>query len=305
MTRRTKVLAAICVVLLLPLAFVVSPSSFHRGNQHVVLPAKDPGAVVPHGKPAPLEEAASVTVDVRKVKAADRTRNVLVVAPKKLAPSPWLILVLHGDGGSAISFHGAYSFERASGAQAVLAYPDGGWDLETLDDNPDETYLAGIIETLTREFSIDPAHVFATGYSSGGFFINVFACHRPGVLRAIASSAAGAPYNQKQKWPNGFAGCPGQKPTPMMALHGTDDIGVSLESGRFSAHYWAYVNGCDLVKQETTAYPECVSYAGCPAKSPVAYCEIPGLGHWVWKESAEASFAFFSRVVLRTEQASP
>jgi polyhydroxybutyrate depolymerase len=294
MTRRTKVLAAVLCLMLLPLAFVVSPSSFHRGNAHVLLPAKDPSAIVPHGKPAPLTE---VTTDRRKVAAADRTRDVLVVVPKQLDPSPWLILVLHGDGGSAISFHGAYAYERASGSRAVLAYPDGGWDLETLDGNPDETYLQGIIDTLTREFKIDPSHVFATGYSSGGFFINVFACHRPGVLRAIASSAAGAPYNQKQKWPNGFAGCPGQKPTPMMALHGTTDFGVSLESGRFSAHYWAYVNGCDLVKQETTAYPECVTYAGCPKKSPVAYCEVPGLGHWVWNQSAEASFAFFGEIV--------
>jgi polyhydroxybutyrate depolymerase len=163
----------------------------------------------------------------------------------------------------------------------------------------DEAYLAGIIDTLTKEFSIDPSRVFATGYSSGGFFINVFACHRPGVLRAIASSAAGAPYNQKEKWPNGFAGCPGQKPIPMMALHGTNDFGVTLESGRFSAQYWAYVNGCDLVKQETTVYPECVSYAGCPAKFPVAYCEIPGLGHWVWDHSAEASFAFFEKVAAQ------
>ncbi len=293
MTKRTKVLLAIVIVLLLPLGFVVSPSSFHRGNEHVLLPAKDPGAIVPHGKPAPLMDA---TTEKRTFAAGGRERQVLVVTPKVLDPSPWLILVLHGDGGSAVSFHGAYAYERASGSRAVLAYPDGGWDLETLDGNEDEAYLQGIIDTLTREYKIDASHVFATGYSSGGFFINVFACHRPGVLRAIASSAAGAPYNQKQKWPNGYAGCPQQKPIPMMALHGTKDFGVSLESGRFSAQYWAYVNGCDLVKQETTAYAECVTYAGCPTRSPVAYCEIPELGHWVWSESAEASFAFFDRV---------
>ena len=294
MTRRSKVLAAVLVVLLLPLVFVVSPSSFRGGNAHVLLPAKDPAAVLPHGAPAPRAET---TTERRKFAAGGKPRDVLVVTPKALAPSPWLILVLHGDGGSGVSFHGAYAYESASGSRAVLAYPDGGWDLETLDGNEDEAYLQGIIDTLTRENKIDRSHVFATGYSSGGFFINVFACHRPGVLRAIASSAAGAPYNQKQKWPNGFAGCPGQKPVPMMALHGTKDLGVSLESGQFSAQYWAYVNGCDLVKQETTAYPECVTYAGCPKTSPVAYCEIPELGHWVWAQSAEASFAFFGQIV--------
>ncbi len=294
MTRRTKVLSAVLVVLLLPLWFVISPSTFHRGTKHVVLAATDPSAVVPHGKPAPIID---FTRERRKVMVGGRSRDVFVIVPKTIDPSPWLILVLHGDGGSAVSFHGAYAYERASGAHAVLAYPDGGWDLETLDGNEDEAYLQGIIDTLTRENKIDRSHVFATGYSSGGFFINVFACHRPGVLRAIASSAAGAPYKQKETWPNGYAGCPGQKPVPMMALHGTKDFGVSVESGRFSAQYWAYVNGCDLITQETTAYPECVTYAGCPKKSPVAYCEIPELGHWVWSESAEASFAFFGAIV--------
>jgi polyhydroxybutyrate depolymerase len=295
MNKRTMVLGGVLALLLLPVAFILSPGTFHRKGNHSLSEAANPGAILPRGKRATL--TGGVTADSRSIDVGGKARSLVVVVPRVLDPSPWLILVLHGDGGTASSFHSSYSYERASGSRAVLAYPDGGWDLETLDANQDEAFLAKVIETLTAEFKVDPSHVFATGYSSGGFFINVFACHRPGVLRAIASSAAGAPYKQKEKWPNGYPGCPGQKPTPMLSLHGTDDFGVTVDSGRFAAQYWAYVNGCDLVKQETTAYKECVSYAGCPKKAPVAYCEVPGLGHWVWDESAEASFAFFENLV--------
>jgi poly(3-hydroxybutyrate) depolymerase len=79
----------------------------------------------------------------------------------------------------------------------------------------------------------------------------------------------------------------------MLALHGEDDHSVTLASGRFSAEYWAYVDGCKTQEMETTFYPECRAYRGCPAGKGVAFCQIPGLGHWVWDRAAEASWTFF------------
>ena len=70
--------------------------------------------------------------------------------------------------------------------------------------------------------------------------------------RAIASSAGGAPHGRAEKHANGFTKCEGQVPVATMALHGTHDFGVGLESGVFSAQYWAYVNGCDTSAMETT-----------------------------------------------------
>ena len=200
------------------------------------------------------------------------------------------------DGGGASSFHSGYPFETASGAEAILAYPDGigaGWDLETTFENRDVKFAAALIEELASRMPIDRSRLFATGYSSGGFLSNVIACQRSGLLRAIASNAGGAPYKQSQTWPNGYAKCPDQAPIPMLALHGEDDYGVTLDSGRFSAEYWAYVNGCKTDEMETTGYAECRAYRGCPAGKNVAFCQIPGLGHWVWDHAAEATWTFF------------
>jgi polyhydroxybutyrate depolymerase len=204
--------------------------------------------------------------------------------------------VFHGDGGDAVGLHEAWPFERATGGGAFVVYPEGigrTWNLEALDENPDEAYVVAIVEALAEERPIDRSRIFAAGYSSGGFLANVLACHRPGLFRAIASNAGGAPYGQREKWPNGYPKCPGQAPVAMLALHGERDWTVGLDSGRFSAEYWAYVNRCRADELETTGYPECQIYRGCPTGKAVGWCSVESLGHWVWSASAEASWTFF------------
>jgi poly(3-hydroxybutyrate) depolymerase len=123
--------------------------------------------------------------------------------------------------------------------------------------------------------------------------VNVLACHRPGFLRAIASNAGGAPYNQLETWPNGFPKCPGQTPTPILAMHGESDHTVTLDSGRYSAEYWAYVNGCSDTEMETTAYPECNAYRNCSSKKQAVFCKIGPLDHWIWGQAQVVTWTFF------------
>ena len=99
---------------------------------------------------------------------------------------------LSAAGGDARGFHEAFPFERASGAEAILAYPEGldaTWDLETKLGNRDVEFAAELVEELARTATIDRSRVFGVGYSSGGFLTNVIACQRGGLLRAISSSA--------------------------------------------------------------------------------------------------------------------
>jgi polyhydroxybutyrate depolymerase len=251
-----------------------------------------PRALAPASEPT--VRATPHTVQVR-----GKRRDYLLIEPASPAPGPLpLILVLHGDGGGMLSFHSAWPFEKATQNGAYLAYLEGlnaTWDLETLNGNRDIAFAEAAVEAIATALPIDKTRVFAAGYSSGGFFANVLACHRPGLLRAIASNAGGAPYNQAEKWGNGFPKCPGQKPVAVLALHGAQDSEVTLDSGRFDAEYWAYVNGCNDSEMETSGYPECKMYRGCPAGKNVGFCTIGPLGHWVWSESAIASWTFFQR----------
>lgn len=252
--------------------------------------------------PAPAigsaKNAAATRASTQVIEVSGRKRQYVLVQPVVVDPAKKLplVLVFHGDGGDSQGFHQQFPFERASGADAVLAYPEGlrsTWDLDTKAGNHDVQLAEAIIDEIAQRLPIDRTRLHATGYSSGGFLSNVIACHKPGLLRAISSSAGGAPYKQAEAWPNGYAKCPGQSPTAMLALHGESDYGVTLDSGRFSAEYWAYVNGCKTEEMETTGYRECRAYRGCPAGKAVAFCSVPSLGHWVWDSAAEASWTFF------------
>jgi polyhydroxybutyrate depolymerase len=236
----------------------------------------------------------------RSVAVGSLARHYLLVAPAHVDPARHypVVLFFHGDGGEGRGMQESVPFEAASGDTALVAYPDGvgrTWDLETAENNKDVAFVLALLGDIARDFTIDRAQVFATGYSSGGFFANVLACQRSSLLRAIGSNAGGAPYHQAERWPNGFPKCPGQAPVAAIALHGENDMGVTLDSGRFSAEYWAYVNGCHMTEMETTAYRECRAYRGCNAGKDVVFCQIPELSHWVWDRAAEVEYEFFRR----------
>jgi polyhydroxybutyrate depolymerase len=263
-----------------------------------VQPITGESAVLPRiVRPTPPE---SVRVSPHAVDVAGRKRTYLLVEPAPLEPSRQypLVFVLHGDGGDAAGFHRAWPFERATGSEAILVYLDGllaRWDLETTVDNPDVACVEAVVADVAKIRPLDRSRIYATGYSSGGFLANVVACQKPGLLRAIASNAGGAPYNQREQWPNGAPKCPGQQPTATLALHGARDFTVTLDSGRYTAEYWAYVNGCRETEMETTGYAECQLYRGCPSGKAVGFCVVDTLGHWVWDEAANASWTFFQR----------
>ncbi|MDB4945651.1 MAG: Sterol desaturase [Labilithrix sp.] len=278
-------------------AMLVSTGGCRRDKRPVtVTTIEGPSAVLP----APLSAPGGETRVSRRRLAVDGvSRDYLLVepaAPPAAGTKLPVVFVLHGDGGTMESFHEGFPFEKASGDGAYLVYPDGihaTWDLDTKLRNREVAFFEHIATDLAARYPIDRARVFAAGYSSGGFLANLVACQKPGFFRAITSSAGGAPYRQALVWANGFTKCPGQEPTAALALHGTGDHNVTLDSGRFSATYWAYVNGCTQDAMETTAYDECHAYRGCPAGKAVAWCEVPGLGHWVWDHAAEASWTFF------------
>ena len=264
---------------------------------------KDPVLVPREGEPVLLvvkrTHVPGSTRETRETIVVDGTpRSYVLLVPIAPTPGPLpLVLVFHGDGGSDRSFHEGFPFEMQTRNDAIVVYPDGRfatWELhKDAEENPDIHFVEAIANELAKKLPIDRSRIFGTGYSSGGFLINLMACERPGFFRAIASNAGGAPYQRAEKFPNGFTKCKGQVPIPMMALHGTQDYGVGIDSGAFSAQYWAYVNGCDTSEMETTAYEECHAYRKCPKDKAVLFCRVEGLGHWVWDRAAEATWTFF------------
>ena len=295
---RTKALLAGGALVVALVTFVVARKARHMRRPALpVATAAREGGVLPRAARAvettgagPLATAAAEGVLPPRrasMRLPSGERSYVVVEPARPSAGLPLVLVFHGDHGEAWGFHAAFPFERASGANAVVVYPDGlgrTWDLD-----PASRDLA-FVDALVEERR--PSAVFAVGYSSGAFFVNLLACARSSVVKGIAANAGGAP-NGTTTWPNGFARCEGQGPVPSIALHGRRDINVTLDSGFFAATYWAYVNGCDTAQLETTGYPECTAFRACRSGKPSVWCEIPKLGHWVWDRSAEVAWEMF------------
>ncbi|MDB4941261.1 MAG: hypothetical protein JWP97_795 [Labilithrix sp.] len=212
------------------------------------------------------------------------------------APLP-VVLGFHGDGGTGASMRNA-GLEAATGAGAILVYPDGrdhAWDLETAPaDNEDYVFFDELVDDVAKKTCIDPRRIFLFGFSRGGFFANQLACHRGNMVRGIASMSGGGPYSNARSDFDGlgiFRGCT-TPPTAALVIHGDADNVVPPIAGEKCVRHWRVTNGCGATSVPHEPAP-CVTYAGCAPGHPVMSCTVPGMGHQVWTEAAATSWAFF------------
>jgi polyhydroxybutyrate depolymerase len=236
----------------------------------------------------------------RTLTVGTTARNYLLVVPGdydncKKYP---LVMALHGDGDTGANFHAWMAFEKASTNNAILVYPDGAnrtWNLTSEPSaNGDIQFLLAVISDVSKSFTLDATKTYVTGFSSGAFMSNAFACHEPNVVRAIASNSGGAPFDQAQTWPGtGFAKCKEEAPVATLHVHGASDTTVETSSGRFAAQYWASVNGCGTAMSTVAGNASCKTYAGCPTGKAVEYCEVAGMAHTEWDQTPAVAWAFF------------
>jgi polyhydroxybutyrate depolymerase len=233
---------------------------------------------------------AGQTLDVD---GATRTYDLFVPEAASTESLP-LVFVFHGDGG--ISLRPFLGLEQAAAGRAIVVYPRGfgGFDLSAPDRNPDFTFVERLRDALVQRLCVDPARVYAFGYSNGAFFSNLVACYRgPSIFRAIAVDAGGL-YP-----PDGAAGyydesgtfvCP-EAPVAALVIHGRYDTAVSFtDNGIGARDTWTRTNGCGS-EARSTGFAACVSYDGC--KNPVVFCPFDG-GHALWGSAGSEAWKFFA-----------
>ncbi len=285
-----------------------SPAPVSTGPFDTATPGSDGGAgsgPAPDGAVAPWPDPG-MKVTNEAIKVGGVTRTYVLVVPrtydaKRRYP---LVFAFHGSFGSGTQFRNFYRLERASGEDALVAYPNGAldnneWDLESVSaKNADVALFDAVVADLDMRFSLDKARVFAAGWSNGGFFSNRLACSRSKAIKAISSLSGGAPYDAKGVLPRykpDFVKCEAdQGGVASLSIHGVDDPEVGLDSGEFSAVYWAFVNGCSGARAPTTPRP-CEAYT-CPAGKPVLFCPFPKIGHGIPPDAAELTWNFFKGI---------
>ena len=230
-------------------------------------------------EPAPPSTGACATLaGEHTIQVGDTARAYIVeVGPevRDHTPAP-LLFIWHGFGGFGRSI--VSLIEADQWPQAIRIAPKGlprtfpqfgdtarlGWQVRAgeLDDR-DLRFFDALIAKLGTSDCIDPARVFTTGFSNGGFFSNVLACHRPEVVKAAAPIGGGGPFTDTCK-----------AAIPILIHHGTEDRVVPYKMAQDSYQFWRRHNGCPAAADAPPT--GCASGAGCGADTRL--CSAP-VGH--------------------------
>jgi polyhydroxybutyrate depolymerase len=230
----------------------------------------------------------------------DRVRTYYLYTPSTFdfsRPLP-LVIALHGGGGTGERFANTSAYDAVAEAESfIVVYPDGvneRWNdgrnnAEASVD--DVSFIAALIQELSRIRSIDLAQVYVTGISNGGFMTGRLACDRPDLFAGYAIVAASLPGNIEDT-------CDVQNPGSILVIHGTADRFIPYEGGEDpggnpilsipqATQFWAESNGCDPRGQtrwlsnrdrlDRTVVTE-THYANC-TQNPVQLLTIWGGGH--------------------------
>jgi poly(3-hydroxybutyrate) depolymerase len=198
-----------------------------------------------------------------------------------------VLFAWHGTSSSGDEFIDKYYGAIVDGVagRALIVAPDGlienegewagmtRWQLS----NVDGAFFDRMLDTLNREYCIDPTRVFSTGHSIGAYFTNYLGCTRGDRLRAIAPIAGGGPLDTSD--------CVGH-PAVLIGHNPAECATASppkcpfavpwADTGWMSTKLWAQRNGCEVPDpMPETAFdgePPCRALPGCDAKSPVTLC---------------------------------
>jgi polyhydroxybutyrate depolymerase len=234
---------------------------------------------------------SKVNATTENVDVAGNVRKYVLAVPKTYdaARKYPLIVAMHGDGQDAAGFRAFVPFDDIAGDDAIVAYTDHAEDLFTpYEQNGDQQLIEATINAVKAKYSIDEGKVWGFGYSKGGFMANEIGCRKPGLFKAMAIHAGGAPQEPQM---NGFPVCPGVIGLPVLATEGEFDTAIG---GDYGAQYWASINGCSNQRSATTPAP-CQKHDNCPGGKPVVYCLAPNVSHFpIWERAAEVSWGFFT-----------
>jgi polyhydroxybutyrate depolymerase len=260
-----------------------------------------------------IEEPLHLTV-------GDRERGGTIVHADTVAPGSPVLLLLHGSNQSVRLFRRAAGalFDPLAERGVVLAYLEGyrhAWndarlstDFAATRENVDDVGYAGAtIDYLRARFAIDPARVFAFGFSNGGQLILR-------LLHEIPERIAGAAWaGATQPTADNFRDYPAAPvPRPVLMFHGTADPIVPFEGGMASlrglrprgmgrsaaetAAYYAARNGITAapvtrrIDDGTAGLPIDVTEYREEGRPPVVLYAVEGGGHTVPGQSGATFF---------------
>jgi len=260
-------------------------------------------------------------------------RYYAVYTPKKMAPTPAMVLFLHSTSQNSATnppYYEMVPWEQLSEKYGfVMVWPISSynptfkqwyWDVyetdTTFNVNPDDSgYLRWLITTLQAQYGVSANNTFVTGMSSGAFMAHRAATDMSDLIAAIAPASGMIDVH-----PIGQHFLPPQpvQPVSVFELHGDEDTVVpycggsgwfwgglhdSLPSIDDTVNFWISANTCtnrsttqDLCTNgEPTKGVNGLDATGCNDGVEVLFVREVGMGH-TWPKGTEAKvWAFFQQ----------
>lgn len=202
-----------------------------------------------------------------------------------------LIFDFHGRAGNPEDqYHNSAYDQYDAGKEYIGVYPAGvnkAWQgapysAEGVDD---VQFVKDLLENMRNEYCIDNNHVYASGKSNGGGFVDTLACSDVGDEFAAFAMAAAALYDD-----NSVDRC--SKKRAILESHGGNDATIAYDGGITSSggrtpnidqwvQWWGQRDGF-ATDAEVTTQEE--GYSTTSYGDVVVHYKIPGLGH-CWPSS--------------------
>ena len=227
----------------------------------------------------------------RTIQVGDSDRRFLLHVPASYDPTAGVSLVVafHGFTEGPEDIRDTSHFDQISDERGfIVAYPEGlngSWNggtccgLSVIANVDDVAFATALIDTIEADYCIDPARVFATGFSNGGFFSHRLGCELSGRIAAIGVVAGQESLTE----------CNPTRPVPVLQVHGDADPVVpyggnpllGFPSTESTISGWAERDGCtgEPVAGPTIGDTSCAIYDACRAGSAVELCTVSGGGH--------------------------
>jgi poly(3-hydroxybutyrate) depolymerase len=193
---------------------------------------------------------------------------------------PWpVVFAFHGAGNKSASWFDTNTDLKAQlEEKAVLVFPEGpakpDGTLSWVYLSPQNVlFVDAMIDWLKKNACIDPARLFATGQSSGGYMAMTLGCQRGDVFRSVATSSGGIFDPTTMAAPGPCVGTPG-----VFLRTGKADTASTHDSVVKTRDFWSAQKGCADDPPQATDPAPCVRYAGC--RGAVIWCEDGGSHDW-------------------------
>ncbi|MCU0474144.1 MAG: alpha/beta hydrolase-fold protein [Bacteroidales bacterium] len=157
-----------------------------------------------------------------------------------------LVIALHGRGGNGESMVlvTRKGFDKLAEKDGfIVAYPDGielNWNDGRIDqeandrahrENIDDVgFISALIDTLMKDYRIDPRRIYVTGISNGAIMSYRLACELSHKITAIAPVDGNIPQPL-------FPDCMPSNPVSVLAINNVNDPLVPFEGGEIYGHF--------------------------------------------------------------------